>query len=48
MLKGEDAWLQMTFMNWWLLKVLEEQEASHPRGEDAQVDFSESNTGLLR
>lgn len=48
MLKGEEAWLQMTFMNRWLPKVLEEQKASHPRGEDVQVDFSEPNTGLLR
>ena len=44
----EEACLQMTFMNWWLLKVLEEQEASRPRGEDVQVDLSEPNTGLLR
>ena len=48
MLKGEEACLQMTFMNWWLLKVLEEQAASHPRGEDMQVDLSEPNTGLPR
>lgn len=42
--KGEEAWLQMILMNWWLLKGVERQEFTPPRGQDGRYI---SNTGLL-
>ena len=41
---GEEAWLQMILMNWWLLKGVERQEFTPPRGQDGRYI---SNTGLL-
>ena len=41
---GEEAWVQMILMNWWLLKEVERQEFTPPRGQDGRYI---SNTGLL-
>ena len=42
--KGEEAWLQMIFMKWWLVKRIERQEFTPPRGQEGRYI---SNTGLL-
>lgn len=34
--KGEEAWLQMILMYWWLLKGVERQEFTPPRGQDGR------------
>lgn len=41
---GEEAWVQMILMNWWLLKGVERQEFTPPRGQDGRYI---SNKGLL-
>jgi hypothetical protein len=41
---GEEAWVQMILMNWWLLKEVERQEFTPPRGQDGRYI---SNKGLL-
>ena len=41
---GEEAWVQMILMKWWLLKGVERQEFTPPRGQDGRYI---SNTGLL-
>ena len=33
---GEEAWVQMILMNWWLLKGVERQEFTPPRGQDGR------------